>query len=424
MISRRHVLASGAAALVAGRAARAQAPGRLEVISHRVHQAVLTTGAGGDLTAPWTRRTGAAVNWTTFGDIGQLQDRVFREASLNETSMDVAFLLNSRATPRAATLLEPLEPHMAREAIEEFDDMFPGLRAAMVVGGKMIGVPFRHASNALFYNEQILEERGITQKPRTMEELIDAALRCTYTRDGAPVAGFVLPGNVTAMPVAFARAWDGDFITADYRVIPNRAAMIHALSTFRNFFERGALPRNYTTTAIDDQVTALQQGRAVFSILPFARVTQLNDPAASRYPGKIKLMTMPMAQELTGRVPYAAIVEFWAMSIPKNARNKDLSWSFIREMSSKASTIGATLNGNGPIRASAYRDAQVRERVPTAAIEAETLATARVPFPAHENIARADAIFVEETQAAVLGRKPVEQAVDDSVRRITPLMTQ
>jgi multiple sugar transport system substrate-binding protein len=61
--------------------------------------------------------------------------------------------------------------------------------------------------------------------------------------------------------------------------------------------------------------------------------------------------------------------------------------------------------------------------VPTAAIEAETLATARVPFPAHENIARADAIFVEETQAAVLGRKPVEQAVDDSVRRITPLMT-
>lgn len=423
MITRRHVLAAGAAALALNRSARAQAPSRLEVISHRVHQAVLTTGAGGDLTAPWTRRTGAAVNWTTF-DIVPLQDRLFREASLNETSIDVGFLLNSRATPRAAELLEPLEAHMAREAVEDFDDLFPGLRAAMVVGGKTIGVPFRHASNALFYNEQILEERGVAQKPRTMEELIEAALRCTYTRDGTPVSGFILPGALTSMPVAFARSWNGDFITADYRVIPNRPAMVHALATFRTFFERGALPRSYTATTIDDQVTALQQGRAVFSILPFARIGQLNDPAASRFPGKIKLMTMPMAQELTGRVPYAAIVEFWAMSIPKNARNKALSWSFIREMSSKASTIGATLNGNGAVRASAYRDAQVRERLPTAAVEAETLATARVPFPAHENIARADAIFIEETQAAVLGRKPVEQAVDDAVRRITPLMTQ
>jgi multiple sugar transport system substrate-binding protein len=423
MISRRHVLATSAAALAMGSAAQAQTPDRLNVISHRVHQNVLTTGAGGDLTAPWTRRTGATVNWTTL-DIVPLQDRLFREASLNETQVDVAFLLNSRATPRAATLLEPLDEHLAREPIEDWDDIFPGLRAAMVVGGKTIAVPFRHASNALFYNEQIMEERGITQKPRTMEELIEAALRCSYSRDGTPVTGFIIPGALTSMPVAFARAWDGDFITPDYRVIPNRAAMVKALSTFRTFFERGALPRTYTTTTIEDQVTALQQGRAVFTILPFARIGQLNDPAASRFPGKIKLMTMPMAQELTGRVPYAAIVEFWAMSIPKNARNKPFSWSFIREMSSRASTIGATLNGNGPVRASAYRDERVRQRLPTAAIEAETLATARVPFPAHENIARADAIFIEETQAAVLGRKPVEQAVDDAVRRITPLMTQ
>ncbi len=425
-IARRTVLkgaVAAAATLVAGSAARAQAPNRLNVISHRVHQAVLTTGPAGDLTAAWAQQTATTINWTTF-DIGPLQDRLFREASLNETSIDVGYLLNSRATRRAAELLEPLDAHLAREPLEDIEDIFPGLRAAMVVDGKTLGIPVRHASNALFYNEQILEERGITQKPRTMEELVEAAHRCTFTRDGTPVSGFILPGALTSMPVSFARAFDGDFITPDFRVIPNRPAMIQALTIFRTFFERGALPRSYTTTTIDDQVAALQQGRAVFTILPFARIGQLNDPAASRFPGKIKLMTMPMAQALAGRVPYAAIVEFWAMSIPKNAQNKARSWSFIRAMSSKAVTAGATLNGNGPIRASAYRDPRVIERLPTAAIEAETLATARVPFPAHDNIARADAIFIEETQAAVLGRKPVEQAVDDAVRRIQPLMTQ
>lgn len=422
-LTRRRLLAgtAGALALGAARVARSQTPDRLNVISHRVHQNVLTTGAGGDLTQAWSQHSRASVNWTTF-DIVPLQDRLFREASLNETTVDVAFLLNSRATARAATLLEPLDEHMAAAPVEEWDDIFPGLRSAMRIGGKTYAVPFRHASNALFYNEQILQERGITQLPRTMEELVEASHRCTYTREGQQVHGWIVPGALTSMPVAFARSFDGDFITEDFRVIPNRAAMARAIGIFREFFERGAIPRSYATNTIEDQVTFMQQGRAVFTILPFARIGQLNDPAASRFPGRIKLMGMPMAADLIGRVPYAAIVEFWSMCIPRNARNKQFAWSFVREMASKASTVGAALNGNGPVRASAYRDPRLIERLPTAAQEAQALASARVPFPAHENIGRADAIFIEETQAAVLGRKPVEQAVEDAVRRITPLM--
>src|SRR5215470_15006172 len=68
---------------------------RLDVICHRVHQLCLTTGAAGDLTAPWRQANDAEIAWATF-DSNPLQDRLFREASLSASDVGVAYLVNSR----------------------------------------------------------------------------------------------------------------------------------------------------------------------------------------------------------------------------------------------------------------------------------------------------------------------------------------
>ena len=117
-----------------------------------------------------------------------------------------------------------------------------------------------------------------------------------------------------------------------------------------------------------------------------------------------------------------AKTEFWAMCIPKSARNKAIAWSLIKELSSKENTLKAALNGNGPVRASTYKDARFAGNVPYAAAEAATLKVARVPIPAFDNAAKAGDIFVEELQAAVLGRKGVALAMDDVARRVKPLL--
>ena len=110
------------------------------------------------------------------------------------------------------------------------------------------------------------------------------------------------------------------------------------------------------------------------------------------------------------------------MCIPKSARNKALAWSLIKELSSKQNTLKAALNGNGPVRASTYRNAEFAARIPYSAAEAATLKVARVPIPAFDNAAKAGDIFVEELQAAVLGRKGVALAMDDVARRVKPLL--
>jgi multiple sugar transport system substrate-binding protein len=412
------------AAAVTGRHEPAWAAGRtLNVLCHRVHQLCLTTGVAGNLTQEWQTKNDADIAWTTF-DTDPLQDRLFREASLDKTDFGVGYLVNSRATQKAASLLEPLAQFQSAERIEALDDIAPGLRQAMTIGGKLIGIPVRHATNGLFYNEALLESRGISAPPASLEELVDQAKRLTFrTEDGRQVTGMVLASELAAFPVTFARGFGGDFISPDLKLVPDPAALERAIATLRAMFEAGSLPRSYATTTNDDQVTWMQQGRAAFTVLPFARYAQLNNKDQSRNPGRIKAIEFPLSESLRGKATMAPVTEFWAMTIPANARDKALSWSFIRAMSSKAVTLGAARNGNGPVRLSTYAEPSFASAQPLAAVEQKALEKARVPLPAFPEAARAQAMFVEEVQLAVLGRKSPKDAVAATIERVRPLLT-
>ncbi|MCU0984831.1 MAG: extracellular solute-binding protein [Acetobacteraceae bacterium] len=419
-ISRRTLL--GAAAALPAITARAQgAP--LAVFSHRVHQTVATGAQGGNIAEAWTRAGNPPVQWTTF-DTGPLSERLFREASLSETTVDVGFVLNPQVVPRVAALFEPLDAWMARDPIEAPEDVFKGLMDGFRVGGGLVGMPFRHASSGLHYNAAILAERGITKPPETIEEVIEIAKRCTYRRaDGTPVVGLVMPGVTYPNVIDLARAWDGDFITADFRVVANEPPMLNAIRTLRELFQAGAFPRNFATIQSEDVNTWVQQGRAAMALNSMGRNRIYNDPQRSKFPGEIKTIAVPISATLKARFDVApAKVEFWGMVIPKNARRKELSWSFIKAMVSKQSTLWAALNGNGPVRASTYEDARFREAVPYAEEERRVLTVARVPLPAFDEAARAGDIFKEEAEAAVLGMKTPEAAMASLVARVTPLL--
>jgi len=424
-LTRRTLLGStlaGAAAAALARPSHA-ASKRLDVICHRVHQLCLTTGVAGDLTQPWRQTNDADIAWATF-DSNPLQDRLFREASLASSDVGVAYLVNSRATPNAANVLLALDSYQSQAPVEDFADIAPGLTEAMKFNGRLYAVPVRHATQALFYNEALLEERGISAPPRTIEELVDQARRLTYTAsDGRPVVGMVLASDLSVFPVTFARAYGGDFIGPDFKLLPDEEAMTKALTTLRGMFEGGSLPRSYATTANEDQVTWIQQGRAAFTVLPFARHAQLNRADQSRWPGRFKAIEFPVSEALRARgQQMSSVTEFWAMCITNNARQKDLAWSFIREMSSKAVTLGAARNGNGPVRISTYSEPTFTADQPLAAVEAQALARARVPLPAFPEAARAQSIFLEEVQSAVIGRKSVRDAVAAIGERVRPLL--
>ena len=286
--TRRHFFAGTAVACAMPYAVgRAFGQGKqLNVFAHRVLQNVSNGTAGGDVTAGFTKANGASVNWATF-ETGPLHDRVFREASLDQSTIDVAFLLNTYATPRVATLFEPLDAYMKSDPIENFDDIFPGLVNAVTFNGQLFAVPFRHASTGLHYNEEIFAECGVSGPPKSIEEFIDIAKKCTRKRpDGTPAVGFILPGVAYPEVIAFARAWDADFITPDMKVVANSEPMVKALTVIRQLFEAGAVPRNLTGMKAEDANTWMQTGRAAMAMSSMSRNGLYNDPKKSQAAGK------------------------------------------------------------------------------------------------------------------------------------------
>lgn len=423
-ISRRAALAgavSAAAIAPSWRGLAQQAP--LQVFAHRVHKTVAEGKQGGDAAAAFTKETGVAVEWTTF-DTGPLQERLFREASLSETSIDVGFLLNTQAVPKTAALFDDLSAFMAKDPYEAPEDVFPGLVKGMTVSGKMLAAPYRHASSGLHWNTDILAERGFRNPPTTIEEMIEIARGTTYRRgDGTNCVGLCMPGVTYPNVVDLARAWDGDFITMDYRCVADQPGMMNAIRLLRELFEKGAFPRNFATLSTEEVNVWMQQGRAAMALNSMGRNRIYNDPEKSKFPGKIVTGAVPISASLKSRYAVApAKVEFWGMAIPKNSKRKELAWRFIKSMMTKDAVRSMALNGNGPVRASTYDDPEFRKTVPYADAERDVLKVARVPLPAFDEAARAGDIFKEEAEAAVLGMKTPEQAMAAVVQRVKPLL--
>lgn len=415
-------LLAGSAVLALGGRAFAQNPAKMTVVSHQVHKLVLTEGAGGDVTAPWREAHGTDLEWITL-DLNAIHDRLFREASLSDSEVSFGFLVNARATPDALQLFEPLDGFMESDPIEDLEDIAPGMRELVVLDGQTYGIPFRQATAGLHYNEALFEERGLSGPPKSIEEFADYARQLTFTRDdGSRVHGFAYEAQNYANVVNIARAWGGAFITPDYKVVTEEPAMIKALTMLRDFYEDGVLARDFAATTQEDMISGMQDGRIAMVYFPFGRTTLFNDPEKSRYAGRFKTMLSPISEEAGPEVEGASITEFWLMVIPKNSKNKELAWSFIREMSTKENAVKAALNGNGPVRSSTFEDPQIKAKLPYAAQEAEAIRHALVPLPPFDGSAQARDIFIEEMQLCVLGRQTPEETGANIAQRVAPFL--
>ena len=403
----------------------AEVPEKLIVLSHRVHQTVSTQGEGGNVVADWIKKHPKVkrVEWLAVSDPSL---RLLREASLKETDIDVGFMLNTQITPALKNLFYCLDDYMELHPVEDFDDIFPGLVNAVTFDGKLYGLPFRHATSGLHYNEVYFAECGIGWPPRTIEEFIEDARKLTYTRSGGQkVYGFIIPSYRDMHPnvVDLARAWDGDFITLNYEVACDEYGMVKAVETLRMFYEEGVFPEAFPVLSATDVNTWMQQGRAAMDFGSMGRTKFYGDPEQSKFPGKFKAVPIPISEEFEEKYDVApAKSEFWCMMIPKNSRHKDLAWDFMRYMLSKEATIRSAINGNGPVRASTYENPEFRAKVPYADAEKSVLKVARVPLPGFDESARAADLFRQYVHTAVLGHMTPQQAMDKLAAEVEELL--
>jgi multiple sugar transport system substrate-binding protein len=397
----------------------------LTILSHKVHENVsrgLVPGTtGGDIAGEWAKRKGVKLNWIT-ANIEPMHDRLFRELSLRETSIDLAFVINKFQTPRISALLEPLDPWQQKSPIEDFGGIPSNLLNAMRFQGSLTAIPFRHATTGLHWNKELFKERGLDHPPRSADELVAFARKLTYTRpDGTRVNGLVMnSGDEHLAVLTVLNMYGAELIDKDMKVRANSPEMIKGLKVMAELYKEGVLATNYATVSIDDVITAMQSGRAAMAVDPFARYTAYNNPKSSKFPGQIDVVTLPA--DPAAKRGSTAMTEIWSMAIPRNSRNKELAWDLARELASKENTVRVALNGNGPVRPASYADERLKKTLPYTQEEAKAIQMALLVPSGFDGSLQAITIFREESQAAVLGRKTAEQAAAAMQSRIEPLL--
>src|SRR5690606_19195649 len=166
VMSRRHLAVAALAALISTSALAQERT--LNILSHAVHQRVAhgdgDAALGGDIAGEWAERNNVTLNWIT-PNVDPIHERLLRELALNETSIDLAFVVNSRFTPLLLDGLEPLGALAGGEPVEDVDGIAEGLLRPVTIDGDLVAIPYRHTTNALIYNAAILAEHGFDGPP-------------------------------------------------------------------------------------------------------------------------------------------------------------------------------------------------------------------------------------------------------------------
>jgi multiple sugar transport system substrate-binding protein len=168
----------------------------------------------------------------------------------------------------AAGLIQPL-PSDTFPA-ERIDAEFFPMVQAMKEGDQYWALPTAVRSLALFYNERLMEEAGITEPPQTLDELVEAARAMTKVDGAGNVTQVGLTAGMTAQDhhwfrEVLVRQFGGEPYTDDYTTVAYGGEAGQAALDFYAGLAEGTPPAT-AFGFMDEPQAAFRAGRAAMHI--------------------------------------------------------------------------------------------------------------------------------------------------------------
>lgn len=336
----------------------------------------------------------------------------------------------------AAGWIEDLQPWVEDETRTapdwDFEDFYPALIESLrwdtteyggAGEGGLWALPVNEEGYALFYRKDILEANGI-EVPQTIDELIAAAAKLDGTEfDGREISGFVSRGDKTYPTLnpfsTFLLAHGGKDIV-DGKAAVNSPEAVAATEQWVELMQYAPdAASTYTWYEAQQDFIA---GNAAFYIDADHMAPDFEKSAIG---GKVGYALPP-----EGPAGRGSSMWVWSLGMNAASDNKDAAWQFLQWASSKETLTAAIANGNmNPTRQSV---AQSDEMVAATAewgdyneiwqqILAEYAEWAYTPSATWPEVGD---VWTIEIQAAVLGQKSPQQAMDDAAEQIDQIISE
>lgn len=279
---------------------------------------------------------------------------------------------------------------------------------SVTVDGKALGTPILTSANPLICDKRVFKAIGETEFPTSWDEL--AALAPKLKKKGYYATSYSGDTQQTLNMTFYPLLWQagGDVFSEDgSKVTFNDTAGVKALTYLKKLVNGGYTDKDLITTTPKTEQTPVAKGKVA--------CTWQNAPAdVEPFWGKENIAVQPPLKEATS-VGYGTV---GALSMLKGADVKAAGeWiSFVAEAKNAAGL--EKQSGTFPARTSAgnlYPDDEVLSAV------ADTLPAMKVG-PLEEKSREVMGVLAPEIQAALLGKKSPQKALDDAATAAQALL--
>lgn len=388
---------------------------KLTVVGVNVHEAAMrgvgVTG-GVDALADFEKKENAKVSVNVETGPGILE-ALPRLGTLNSSAEDIIFVSQLMSNPRIASFLEPLDTYMAGNAIAGFpqDWVKPPVDAGTINDQHYL-VPLRCGVWIFWGNKKYLSDAGVTEAPRTPEQLYDAARKATFTKtSGEKVYGFAIRGISDQVPsglATIAAMFGGAIVNDKGEVVVNSPQTVQAAEFLRKMYSEGIMPPNWSSVDADELFRA---GRLSMVVSNDNFTSRFEAPDALGAGGTLPFHVPILDSLRTGGVDYAGSQSFyWGAGILKGSANREKAYELIRYLAEPSTEAAMMTNRNQPCRAASL--AKLGETVLANKVGVDTLAISRPPLPAHPRLSEASDAVAIATQEIVVNGAAAQETLD------------
>jgi multiple sugar transport system substrate-binding protein len=238
---------------------------------------------------------------------------------------------------------------------------------------KVVGVPLITEQEVLYYRKDLLKKAGISEPPKTLDELKADAQKVAAANPG--VAGFVARTGKSAAVTQFSSflySFGGDFLDDSGKATINTPEAKQAYAFYGGLI-KDLGPKNVSTDMSWPEAMAIfTQGKAAFYTEADSLYKNATDPAKSKVSDTVGFAPFPAGP--AGSKPYN--VPSWALGINDASKNKANAWKFIEWATSKDQVLANQKSGVPGARTSVWSDPEGTSTYPKDLAAAIAVSTA------------------------------------------------
>lgn len=267
---------------------------------------------------------------------------------------DVTFVrMQSLSIEANADALMPLDAFIERDFDQDTIDDFLMWDQIGEYDGKKYALPMSIIPYGLYVRDDILKEAGITEDPKTWEEFVEVAEKVNSNE----ASGFLFWGSA-AQPAAvdylqpMVESFGGKLLDEDGKAVFDSPEAMKAFKLIKELvFDAKVVPSNVASLKYDEASDMFAAGRAAMYWDGSHRSSKYIEGV-----GQENLRLIPLPSE-NGDIPGPSYIGYWALGIPKNSKNPELAWEYIKNfVDAENQKTYAMISGEVPIRKSAMND--------------------------------------------------------------------